>query len=95
MMLLDDEGRIFLYRTTALPWLKERSAAFHKACDGLLLDTLQSKAIEAQNAANTRGPHFPCVLGHYRQYSAVSLMFLILVQANACSAIGPYIHPVA
>jgi hypothetical protein len=72
VVLVDSEGRTFVYRTAPLPWLAELSIPFHGACQALLSQALGSAALAAKNAKNDRGPHFPCILGHYQQYASVS-----------------------
>src|ERR1700679_459592 len=72
-IVADSEGLTILYRTTVMGWLQELSIPFNQACASLLSSALSDQAVLTENKNNTRGPHFPCILGHYRQYASVSL----------------------
>jgi hypothetical protein len=75
-MLVDADERTFFYRTTQAGWLENQAEGFYSAIETLLCLTLDSERVQKSNKANERGSHFPCIIGHYRQYSKVSWFVL-------------------
>lgn len=74
VLLLDDERRTFCFCSTRADWLELLALDLIEAIDLLLLDTVSSQALKDANSNNVQGPHFPCVIGHYRQYSVVHFL---------------------
>jgi hypothetical protein len=72
--LLDSERRTFLYRTSRAPWLlpPEQVEEFKRAIEGLVGDDLNCPAVQKKHRDGDRGSHFPCIIGHQRQYAEVS-----------------------
>jgi len=70
---LDFENRVFLFRSAPAQWLEARAADLHTANTRLLGSALSCPREAKKFSGQTRGPHFACVMGHYRQYSKVSL----------------------
>ncbi|KAF8200141.1 hypothetical protein BJ912DRAFT_836551, partial [Pholiota molesta] len=68
-VLLDSDSRIFLYRTSQFEWLKSQAVPFAEAVDRLLSASLNSREFQRKNSKGERGPHFPCIIGHHRQYA--------------------------
>ncbi|KAF8872655.1 hypothetical protein BD779DRAFT_1679596 [Infundibulicybe gibba] len=68
VLLLDDEGRAFCYRTTVLPWIKSAAPSILEAVDMLLGKHLRDVKTAQASRERTRGPHFPCIMGHFRAY---------------------------
>lgn len=67
--LADCEGRIFACRSSMLPWLSSSCSEVAAAVDALLHLSLSNEPLRDVHADNSRGPHFPCIIGHYRPYS--------------------------
>ncbi|KAF8227637.1 hypothetical protein L208DRAFT_1405131 [Tricholoma matsutake] len=65
---IDRDGRTFIYRSFRAPWLPALAGDLSDTIQALLQDTLRSKAIEKQQLDAPRGPHYPCIIGHCRQY---------------------------
>ncbi len=65
-----------------LTWMRDQAEPFYKAVQKLLGSTLSSTKIKANNAHGERGPHFPCIMGHHRQYAVVSVFFPYFVFHN-------------
>lgn len=53
-------------------------ADLHLAITKLLEKTLSSKKTKKKHALGERGPHFPCIMGHHRQYTLVAILTYFL-----------------
>lgn len=69
-ILLDGDGRCFAFRTEAIDFLVEYQREFVEAVDVLLRATLESEDEQRKAAGRQRGDHYPCIMGHARQYAA-------------------------
>jgi hypothetical protein len=69
--VMDANSRIFLFRTAQFSWLKEEEESFYQAVRKLLDGALSSEDIRRKSAKGVRGPHFPCIIGHHREYAVV------------------------
>ncbi|KAF4617984.1 hypothetical protein D9613_012956 [Agrocybe pediades] len=67
-LLIDCDGRTFGYRTTQVNWLKDHASIFCDAVLELLGPHIANPRLAAHHASGNRGPHFPCIIGHCRQY---------------------------
>ncbi|KAF8158608.1 hypothetical protein BJ912DRAFT_805466, partial [Pholiota molesta] len=67
--VMDANSRIFLFRTAQFSWLKEEEESFYQAVRKLLDGALSSEDIRRKSAKGVRGPHFPCIIGHHREYA--------------------------
>ncbi|EDR02732.1 uncharacterized protein LACBIDRAFT_332267 [Laccaria bicolor S238N-H82] len=67
-ILQDQEGHTFFYRTSPADWLGRQREDLEKAIERLLRPTLDSEAAAKKHRDNGRGPHLPCIIGHFRQY---------------------------
>lgn len=70
-ILLDGDGRCFTYRTEAIGFLEDYQREFVQAIDVLLYATLNSEEERLKAMGRQRGDHYPCIMGHARQYAAV------------------------
>ncbi|KAF8891504.1 hypothetical protein CPB84DRAFT_1848987 [Gymnopilus junonius] len=68
-LLIDRELRTFGYRTTQFDWIKDNADALHSAIESVLRPHLDNPKLAAEHANGSRGPHFPCVIGHHQQYT--------------------------
>ncbi|KAF8176786.1 hypothetical protein BJ912DRAFT_797408, partial [Pholiota molesta] len=66
--VMDSDSRIFLFRTAQFLWLKKEEDAFYQAACKLLNSALNSHDVRRKSATGVRGPHFPCIIGHHREY---------------------------
>jgi hypothetical protein len=81
---VDRDNQIFLYRSSQATWLAPLSDAFSDAVEALLGDTLSQPAIQREHEERgARGPHFPCIIGHHRQYLKVVLPEMRAAYSNA------------
>ncbi|KAF5323177.1 hypothetical protein D9619_013732 [Psilocybe cf. subviscida] len=71
-MLLDKEGRCFAFRTAQIPFLQSGQELFHAATLLLLAAELVSQRAVEKHRLGLRGGHFPCIIGHHRQYTKKS-----------------------
>jgi hypothetical protein len=71
--VFEQQMRIVLTRTARQLWmLEDRSPeALADATLRLLRDELTSRSRREKCAGGNRGPHFPCIIGHQRQYKKV------------------------
>ncbi|KAF8960543.1 hypothetical protein BDZ97DRAFT_1665701 [Flammula alnicola] len=70
-ILLDSDDRAFFYRTDQALWLLMRAGELDDAIRKLLWATLSCCKMRAKFAKSERGPHFPCIIGHFRAYCEV------------------------
>ena len=75
--LVDSDSRTFCYRTSHLAWMQDEALPFYEAVNELLGSDLSSKELKRKSAGGERGPHFPCIMGHHRQYCYVGANFLL------------------
>ena len=68
---MDAEGKVFLYQTTIVYWLRDASLQFCAAILTLLHELLYSSKSLADHADAVRGAHLACILGHHRQHLKV------------------------
>jgi hypothetical protein len=76
--IVDADGCMFTYRSFRAQWLCLQAGELSKAIEALLGDTLSNPLQETKHKDGPRGPHFPCIIGHQRQYQRVSLHVLKL-----------------
>ena len=69
---VDREGCVFIYRTFRPHWLPGLSQELSGAIQELLGETLKDPAMERLHRSGLRGLHYPCIIGHCRQYQRVS-----------------------
>lgn len=72
---VDRDGCTFIYRSFRALWLPEHAGDLSEAIQALLHDTLSSEVIEKQHRGGLRGSHYPCIIGHSRQYQKVRGLF--------------------
>ncbi|KAJ7186931.1 hypothetical protein C8R46DRAFT_1206918 [Mycena filopes] len=70
-VLLDDEGRIFMFRSYRVQFLHDEADAIAVAHDILVGNDLKSEDLEKICSSGDRGGHMPIIIGHQRQ-SAVT-----------------------
>ncbi|KAA1467110.1 hypothetical protein DENSPDRAFT_847331 [Dentipellis sp. KUC8613] len=71
LWLLDQRERVFLYRGFELAWTGKEKEDFYYAIEDLLRTTLRSASVRKKCQTGIRGPHFPSIMGHYRQSAKV------------------------
>lgn len=71
-LLFDEDGLMFVVRTSQAEWLRERSQELYDAIQELLHHILSSLAEAVKWRGQERGPHLAVILGHSRQYGKVS-----------------------
>ena len=72
---IDRDGCTFIYRSFHVLWLPEHAGDLSEAIQALLHDTLSSEVIKKQHRGGLRGSHYPCIIGHSRQYQKVRGLF--------------------
>lgn len=85
-MLLDKDGRIFCYRTPQIPFLIDCQEEFHAAVIALTGPDKDNPYVISKFASQIRGPHFPLIMGHARQFQEVC--FSIYLHGAAPSDAG-------
>ena len=70
---MDADYRTFFYRSSQADWLEAQGGELYNSMHELLKDVITCERTKKANEGNERGPHFPCIIGHYRQYSKVGV----------------------
>jgi hypothetical protein len=79
--IVDADGCVFTYRSFRAQWLRLQAGELDEAIKALLGDTLSNPSLKKGHKDGPRGSHFPCIIGHQRQYQRVSLHVLKLTNA--------------
>ncbi|KAF8225685.1 hypothetical protein L208DRAFT_1055584, partial [Tricholoma matsutake] len=66
--LVDADGCVFTYCSFRAQWLHSQAGELSKATQALLSDALMDQSLEKKCKLRPCGPHFPCIIGHQRQY---------------------------
>lgn len=61
--------------------MQDQAVPFHEAAKKLLDSALSSEELRLKSAGGERGPHFPCIIGHHRQYALVGIFFHTLTSS--------------
>jgi hypothetical protein len=69
--IVDADGCVFTYRSFRAHWLCLHARELFEAIQALLGDALSNPSLEKKCKHGPRGPHFPCIIGHQRQYQRV------------------------
>ncbi|KAI0060521.1 hypothetical protein BV25DRAFT_1839581 [Artomyces pyxidatus] len=67
LSVLDNQGRIFLFRSFQASFLKDKADTLYYHFDKLLRPTLKNSKSKKKAANGARGPHFASIIGHWRQ----------------------------
>lgn len=62
---------MFTYRSFRAHWLRLHAHELIEAIRALLGDALNDPSLEKKCKHGARGSHFPCIIGHQRQYQRV------------------------
>lgn len=68
---MDVDGCVFTYRSFRAHWLAPEAGNLSEAIQALLGDALSDPSLEKRCKDGARGSHFPCIIGHHRQYQKV------------------------
>jgi hypothetical protein len=71
--IVDADGCVFTYRSFRAQWLCLQAGELSEAIRALLGDSLSNPLLRKKCKDGPRGSHFPCIIGHQRQYQRVSL----------------------
>ncbi|TFY82050.1 hypothetical protein EWM64_g1963 [Hericium alpestre] len=67
LWIVDKQERPFVYRGFPALWLEEEKDKIWKLVHDLLNPSLRKSKVKSYYAKQARGPHFPCIIGYYRQ----------------------------
>lgn len=72
-MILDQEGRLFTYRSETIRFLEEEDSEMEieSIIDDLLGHVLSDPEAKEKCKNGERGDHEPCIMGHMREYRQV------------------------